>query len=191
VLTKDYEIVRIRIALLSGRNFETKQFKEVIAEESFGKLKSRVARRWYAMSTLRERYTGSPETAFDFDMRPVGTRGLAAYVEASIESELSESFIMIDTSFNMLSDANGGDTDTTSPTLRKYHTLLWRKCLPNGELFDLRDGIHGYYLFYSSPSEDFSLGSDAVTHAYKNQKKKKWLTTQIPEVVQDRSICGQ
>ena len=92
---------------------------------------------------------------------------------------------MIDTSFNMSSDANGGDPDATSPTLRKYHKLLWRKRLPSGELFDLRDDRRGYYLFYSSPSGDFSLGSDAITHSYKNQMKKKWLTTQIPEVVQD------
>lgn len=92
---------------------------------------------------------------------------------------------MIDTSFNMSSDANGGDPDATSPTLRKYHKLLWRKLLPSGKLFDLRDDRRGYYLFYSSPSGDFSLGSDAITHSYKNQMKKKWLTTQIPEVVQD------
>ncbi len=92
---------------------------------------------------------------------------------------------MIDTTFNMYSDANGGDPDATSPTLRRYHKLLWRKLLPSGELFDLRDDRRGSYLFYSSPSGDFSLGSDAITHSYKNQIKKKWLTTQIPEVVQD------
>jgi hypothetical protein len=85
----------------------------------------------------------------------------------------------------MSSDANGGDPDATSPTLRRYHKLLWRKLLPSGELFDLRDDRRGYYLFYSSPSGDFSLGSDAITHSYKNQMKKKWLTAQIPEVVQD------
>ena len=92
---------------------------------------------------------------------------------------------MIDTSFTMYSDANGGDPDSTSLTLRRYHKLLWRKLLPSGEFFDLRDDRHGSYLFYSSPSGDFSLGSDAITHSYKNQMKKKWLTTQIPEVVQD------
>ncbi|MGB9590915.1 MAG: DUF6994 family protein [Candidatus Kryptoniota bacterium] len=92
---------------------------------------------------------------------------------------------MIDTSFNVFSDANGGDPDVTSPTLRRYHTLLWRKRLPSGELFDLRDDKPGCYLFYSSPSETFSLGSDAITNSYKHQMKKKWLTTQIPEVVQD------
>jgi len=136
------------VALLSGRNFETKQYEEAIAEESFGKLKQgvlafinktnfdrirmilrsagfvtseliggrnainfayilflrgraekmpaaeleRLVRRWYAMSVLSGRYTGSPETAFDVDIRQVAARGLAAYADAVIESELPESF---------------------------------------------------------------------------------------------------
>src|SRR3989440_4285145 len=136
------------VALLSGRNFETKQFEEVIAEESFGKLKKgiiafinrthfdritmilrsagfvtsdliggrngvnfayilylrgraegmaaaeieRLVRRWYAMSILRGRYAGSPETAFDVDIRQVEARGLGAYAESVFASELPESF---------------------------------------------------------------------------------------------------
>ena len=35
---------------------------------------------------------GSPETAFDFDIRQVEARGLAAYAESVIENELPESF---------------------------------------------------------------------------------------------------
>lgn len=136
------------VALLSGRNFETKQFEETVAEDSFGRLKKgilafinkthfdritmilrsagfvtsdliggrnavnfayilylrgraenlpaadleRLVRRWYAMSILRGRYTGSPETAFDFDIRQVEAREIAAYAEAVIEAELPESF---------------------------------------------------------------------------------------------------
>jgi hypothetical protein len=136
------------VALLSGRNFETKQFEEAIAEESFAKLKQgilafmnkthfdritmilrsagfvtsgliggrnavnftyvlylrgraegmpaadleRLVRRWYVMSILRGRYTGSPETAFDLDIRQVAARGLAAHCEAVIETELPQSF---------------------------------------------------------------------------------------------------
>lgn len=136
------------VALLSGRNFETKEYEEAVAEESFGRLKQgilrfinkthfdritmilrsagfvtrdliggqnamnfayilylrgraenlpaadleRLVRRWYAMSVLRGRYTGSPETAFDFDIRQVEARGLAAYVESVIVAELPETF---------------------------------------------------------------------------------------------------
>ncbi len=136
------------VALLSGRNFETRQYEDAIAEASFGQLKQgilrfinkthfaritmilrsagfvtndliggqnavnfayilylrgraenvpsadleRLVRRWYAMSILRGRYTGSPETAFDFDIRQVEARGLVAYADSVIETELPESF---------------------------------------------------------------------------------------------------
>lgn len=93
---------------------------------------------------------------------------------------------MIDTSFNMYSDANGGDPDATSPTLRAYHKFLWSKHLPSGHVFDLRNDKPGHYLYNKSAlGDEFSLGSDAITHSYRNQSKKRWLTTQIPKEVQD------
>jgi hypothetical protein len=134
------------VALVSGRNFETKQYEEAVAEESFARLKKgvhafinkthfdritmilrsagfvtssliggrnavnfayilylrgraeklppadleRLVRRWYAMSILRGRYTGSPETAFDVDIRQIEARGLSAYTESVVENELPE-----------------------------------------------------------------------------------------------------
>jgi hypothetical protein len=57
---------------------------------------------------------------------------------------------MIDISFNMYSDAKGGDPDATSPILRAYHKRLWSKPLPSGDLFDLRDDKPGYYLYHNS-----------------------------------------
>ena len=136
------------VALLSGRNFETKQYEDVIAEQSFGRLKQGILRfinkthfdritmilrsagfvtsdliggqnalnfayilylrgraekvpesdlgrlvaRWYAMSILRGRYTGSPETSFDFDIRQIETRGLVSYVQSVIDTEVPASF---------------------------------------------------------------------------------------------------
>lgn len=136
------------VALLSGRNFETRQYEETIAEDSFARLKDgvlqfinqthferitmilrsagfvtsdliggqnavnfayilylkgraekvpahdleRLVRRWYAMSILRGRYTGSPETAFDVDIRQIEARGLVAYAESVIETEVPPSF---------------------------------------------------------------------------------------------------
>ena len=136
------------VALLSGRNFETKQYEEAIAEDSFGKLKKgilafvnkthfdritmilrsagfitsklissqnavnfayilylrgraenvpaadleRAVRRWYAMSVLRGRYSGSPESTFDFDIRQISSKGVMAYVDSVVPNELPESF---------------------------------------------------------------------------------------------------
>ncbi len=148
--TSEFGRGRLRdlVALLSGRNFETKQYEEVISEQSFASLKKgvlafinkthfdrftmiirsagfvtsdliggmnalnfayivylrgraegvsadtleRLVRRWYAMSTLRGRYAGSPETAFDFDIRQIGERGLEKYVESVFSTELPDSF---------------------------------------------------------------------------------------------------
>ena len=136
------------VALLSGRNFETKQYEEAIAEDSFGRLKNgilsfinkthfdritmilrsggfitsrlinsqnavnfayilylrgraenvpaadleRAVRRWYAMSVLRGRYSGSPETTFDFDIRQISNKGVLGYVDTVIPNELPDSF---------------------------------------------------------------------------------------------------
>jgi hypothetical protein len=136
------------VALLSGRNFETRQYEEAIAEESFTRLKESVrqfmnqthferlvmilrsagfvtrdlvggqnavnfayilylrgraekmdpadiekmVRRWYVASLLIGRYSGNPETAFDFDIRQMDARGSAAYTDGVIGAELSEGF---------------------------------------------------------------------------------------------------
>lgn len=136
------------VALLSGRNFETKQFEEEIVEESFAKLKTGVlrfmnethfkrfimiirsagfvdssmigsqmalnfayvlyltlrqlkvadaeterhVRRWFVMSILTGRYSGSPESTFDYDIRQVHSQGIANYAESLIRGELSDAF---------------------------------------------------------------------------------------------------
>lgn len=98
--------------------------------------------------------------------------------------------MIIDTNFNFYSDANGGDPDRTSPTLHKYHKLLWSKPLPNGKLFELRDDKKGAYLYHASELGEFFLGSDAITHSYKNQKRKKWLTEQIQTEVDELFNAG-
>jgi len=98
--------------------------------------------------------------------------------------------MIIDTTFNVNSDARGGDPDSTSPTLRKYHKILWSKPLPNGKTFDLSDDKSGSYLYYKSELGEFFLGSDAITHSYRNQKKKNWIVKQIPEEVNELFNAG-
>jgi len=97
---------------------------------------------------------------------------------------------MLDTNFNMYSDAKGGDPDRTSPTLRRYHMLLWSKTLPNGEFFELHENRNGSYLWHNSSLGAFSLGSDAITHSYKNHLTKKWITSQIPQEVNELFNLG-
>ena len=136
------------VALLSGRNFETRQYEDAIAETSFARLKEgimrfmnkthfdrftmilrsagfvtrslfggqnsvnfayilylrgraenvpaadleRLVRRWYVMAILSGRYGGSPETAFDVDIRQVEARGLVVYADSVIANELHDNF---------------------------------------------------------------------------------------------------
>ena len=162
--TSKFERGRLQdlVALLSGRNFETREYEEAIAEDAFLRLKEgvhafmnkthfdrltmilrssgfltsrmirsqnavnfafilylrgrdegisaheleRLVRRWYVMSILTRRYSASPETAFDFDIRQIAAQGLRRYAESVIENELPDSFWtgmlpqLMDTSFS-------------------------------------------------------------------------------------------
>lgn len=136
------------VALLSGRDFETKQFEETVAEESFQRLSLGVmdfmnktnfqrfvmilrsagfidaslfssqnainfayilfltlrkqdlhpdlieslVRRWFVLSTLKGRYSASPESQFDFDIRQIHAQGAEAFVRVTEAGELSEAF---------------------------------------------------------------------------------------------------
>jgi hypothetical protein len=136
------------VALLSGRNFETKQFEESIAETSFAGLKKGVlnfinethfkrfvmiirsagfvdasligsqnalnfayilyltlrsqgkaaadtesaVRRWFVMSALTGRYSGSPESTFDFDIRQMHEQGFEIFGPATFAGELSGAY---------------------------------------------------------------------------------------------------
>ena len=72
----------------------------------------------------------------------------------------------IDTGFDFRSDAGGRDPDRHSPTLRRYHRLLWSKRLPNGAMFDLDDATPGEYLHHKSALGEFWLASDSVIPSF-------------------------
>ena len=136
------------VALLSGRNFETKQYEEGIVEDSFNRLKhgiirfmnethfkrfimiirsagfidssmigsqnalnfayilyltlraqnvpdadiERYVRRWFVLSVLTGRYSSSPESAFDYDIRQVNAQGIQTFSDSIIKGELSDAF---------------------------------------------------------------------------------------------------
>ena len=80
----------------------------------------------------------------------------------------------------MYSDTpEGGDPDARSPTLRRYHKLLWSKPLPSGALLQLDDAGPKPHLYYKSGSGEFRLSSDAITHSYKNTKRLAHIINQI------------
>ena len=136
------------VSLLSGRNFETRQFEDVIIENSFASLKKgtlrfmnethfkrflmiirsagfvdaamitsknalnfayilyltlrdiglpdneieRQVRRWFVMSILTGRYSGSSESQIDLDIRNLHGQGIETYANATYASSLSDAF---------------------------------------------------------------------------------------------------
>lgn len=136
------------VALLSGRNFETKQYEAAVAEASFERLGRSVrrfisetnfkkfvmiirsagfvdssliqsqnslnfgyilyltlkdqkmapadiesaVRRWFVMSVLTSRYSGSPESTMDYDIRQIEQHGFDSYGSAQLAGTLSESY---------------------------------------------------------------------------------------------------
>ena len=83
---------------------------------------------------------------------------------------MSEQKLPIDIAFNFYSDSGGKDPDSHSPTLKKYHKLLWTKPLPNGKVFSLSDTESNSYLTYISAQEKISLSSDSISNSYRNKK---------------------
>jgi hypothetical protein len=64
----------------------------------------------------------------------------------------------IDITFDTYFDTPPGkDPDTDSPTLRRYHKLLWSKPLPNGTVFELNDTVPKAYLHHHSEAGEFFL----------------------------------
>jgi hypothetical protein len=87
----------------------------------------------------------------------------------------------IDIAFDFRTDAGGKDPDMHSPTLRRYHKVLWSKQLPSGESFDLSSSMRGAYLHHRSELGEFSLSSDAVMQTFTKWPALKPITDQFLE----------
>ena len=87
----------------------------------------------------------------------------------------------IDIHFDFYSDTPPNkDPDSRSPTLRRYHKILWSKALPNGDFFGLVDNKPNTYLYHKSNLNEFYMGSDAITHSYQNTRRMYHIISQIP-----------
>ncbi len=140
--------LEVLVALLSGRNFETRGYEESIAEESFERLKhgifnfmnethfkrfvmilrsagfveasmirsqmtlnfayivylhlrekkydaaliEKYVRKWFVISILTGRYSASPESSMDYDIRRINEKGFESYLEQVESAELSDAF---------------------------------------------------------------------------------------------------
>ena len=103
---------------------------------------------------------------------------------------MSEQTLSIDTTFNFYSDSGGKDPDSHSPTLKKYHKLLWSKALPNGEIFTLSDTESDSYLTYISEQEKISLSSDSISNSYRDKKALSSIVQDLSKEVEEFRNLG-
>ncbi len=93
----------------------------------------------------------------------------------------------IDINFDFRTDAGEGrDPDKYSPTLRRYHRLLWSRSLPSGKLFELVDTTPGIYLHHRSDVGEFKLSSDSVVPSFRKQRSLSHAISHLPRGRFDR-----
>jgi Family of unknown function (DUF6994) len=95
---------------------------------------------------------------------------------------------MIDTTFDFRSDTPPGlDPDAFSPTLRRYHQLLWSKPLPSGAPFVL-DVTIPRCLHHRSELGEFWLSSDAAIPSFTRWLRMAHVIDQTPEAEREEFV---
>ena len=103
---------------------------------------------------------------------------------------MGEQKLPIDIAFNFYSDSDGKDPDSYSPTLKKYHKLLWSKPLPSGKVFTLSDTESDSYLTYISEQEKISLSSDSISNSYRDKKALSSIVQDLNKEVEEFRNLG-
>ncbi len=76
-----------------------------------------------------------------------------------------DSKIPIDTEFDFRQEVGDRDPDIYSPTLRRFHQILWNKSLPNGKSLQITND-KGKYLVGTCEGKSINLSSDSIVHSY-------------------------
>lgn len=86
-----------------------------------------------------------------------------AAICSTTKHQRRRSVVDVDVTFRFADDTPAGkDPDALSPTLRRYHQLLWSKPLPSGPVFDLEQRPRTY-LVYETKKRTIYAASDAIT----------------------------
>lgn len=95
-----------------------------------------------------------------------------------------------DITFDLATDSPAGkDPDEHSPTLRRYHQLLWSKPLRSGQVLTLSTlpRRHEAYLIHTdSKGSRTWFGSDAITRSYTHWTRPKALVSAIAALTDDQ-----
>lgn len=116
-------------------------------------------------------------------LRARGRAGVIADCRARAYSAEMGRGEAIDITFDFRADTPPGqDPDAVSPTLRRYHQLLWSKPLPTGASFELDVTTPHTYLHHLSEVGEFFLSSDSVIPTFSRELRLAHIIDQIPEV---------
>ena len=102
------------VSLLSGRDFQTREYKDEIVEDSYNKLKSGILN-WFVLSTLTGRYVGSSESIMSRDIRNISEKGFLQFAQEAEASALSDTFWRVTLPQNL---------ETTSVNSPAFNTFL-------------------------------------------------------------------
>lgn len=93
----------------------------------------------------------------------------------------------IDTTYDVRKDTpKGKDPDSCSPTLRRYHQLLWSKELPCGQTLELNDKLTGYM-----GDLEYWFSGDSIVHSFSRWAKMNHIISQVnPQVIEDFIALG-
>ncbi len=92
----------------------------------------------------------------------------------------------LDTSYDFKTDTPAGkDPDSYSPTLRRYHQMLWSKSLPSGPVLELMPEPKAY-LVHRSPTGVVALASDAITTRLRQRAWK--VIREVPDRVMPEDL---
>jgi len=98
--------------------------------------------------------------------------------------------MVIDTSFDVRTDAGAKDADTFSPTLCRYHRLLWSKPMPGGIRFELSaPTTPPFYLQHRSDVGEFWLSSDSVIATFTGYNTPKPIVGQLSDAENEAFIA--
>ena len=231
------------VSLLSGRDFETKEYREDIIEDSYNRLDKgiqnfinkynfdqftmaikgagfisskllhsamtldfaytlylmllddpvipnaqikRYVQRWFVMSTLTSRYTGSPETTMDKDMRGIADKGFIGYFNEVEASELSDDFWKITLPQNM--ETSSVNSPAFNTFIAAQINLNCNSMLMNGtkisDLINISGDVH--HIFPRAYLQSNGINSKSKYNQIANYV---YLDTQVNKAISDDAPC--
>lgn len=231
------------VSLLSGRDFETKEYRDDVIETSYQKLDigiqnfisqyhfsqfvlaikgagfisskllnskmtldfaytlylillddpsipndqiKRYVQKWFVMSTLTSRYTGSPETVMDRDMRSINEKGFLAFLAEVEASLLSDVFWTVTLPQNL--ETSSVNSPAFNTFLAAQITLNCNSLLMNGtkvsDLINVSGDIH--HIFPRSYLKKNGIDSKVK---YNQVANYIYLDTQVNKAISDEPPC--